>query len=296
MARARNPNRDKAFRVYFDSGGRVKLKDIATQVGIPDSRIRKWKTEDKWDDKIKERSNSAKGALLLDKGSAPEQSNKRKPGGQPGNGNAKGHGAPIGNGNAKGNKGGAPPRNGNAIKTGEYQTIWMDYLNESEKAFYDGIDTDKDIQANVTLRNLTFRENLMMKRLFELQEGIDNIETSTVRERINQTIPMEVYDELAGEIRIKSTTVSIMRVKEITEKKKSMLGEILRIEEAVTRIQDKKAKLLQLKHKLELDQERLELERWRVEIMEKKYGGDDSEAVDGVTIVDDIPEENEDEN
>lgn len=270
MARARSPKRDEAMKIYLDTDGQVKIKDIADQIGIPDSRVRKWKTEDKWDEKIKERSDSNKGALLLSNRSAPIEKKtpapKKKRGGQPGNGNARGHGAPIGNDNAKDNKGGAPPRNGNAIKTGEYQTIWTDYLTEEERAFYDGIDTDKDAQTNITLRNLTYRENLMLKRIFELQDGVDNIETSIVKERCNQMVPVQVCDEATGEIQTKSTTVSKMRVKEITEKKKSVLGEILRIEEALTRVQEKKAKLLSLKHKIELDHERMELEKIKIGI------------------------------
>lgn len=64
MARPRNQERDKAFEIWCDSGGNAKLKEIAVQIGVPDSRIRKWKTEDNWEEKIKERSDSNKGALL----------------------------------------------------------------------------------------------------------------------------------------------------------------------------------------------------------------------------------------
>ena len=56
MARPRNPDRDKAFEIWLTSNGAAKLKDIAVEIGIPDSRVRKWKTEDNWDEKIKERS------------------------------------------------------------------------------------------------------------------------------------------------------------------------------------------------------------------------------------------------
>ncbi|SFM21657.1 phage terminase small subunit-related protein [Pelosinus propionicus] len=56
MARPRNPDRDKAFEIWLNSNGTAKLKDIAAEISIPDSRIRKWKTEDNWDQKIKERS------------------------------------------------------------------------------------------------------------------------------------------------------------------------------------------------------------------------------------------------
>ena len=53
MARARSPDRDKAFEIWKDSGGNILLKDIANQLGISDSQIRKWKNLDKWDDKLK---------------------------------------------------------------------------------------------------------------------------------------------------------------------------------------------------------------------------------------------------
>ncbi|MRB24848.1 hypothetical protein GH839_29120, partial [Bacillus thuringiensis] len=45
MARQRSPDRDKAFELWKDSGGEMKLKDIATELGISDSQIRKWKNQ-----------------------------------------------------------------------------------------------------------------------------------------------------------------------------------------------------------------------------------------------------------
>lgn len=52
MARARDPNRDKAKQIYLESNGEVLLKDIAAQLGKSDSQIRNWKTKDKWDDEL----------------------------------------------------------------------------------------------------------------------------------------------------------------------------------------------------------------------------------------------------
>lgn len=43
MPRPRDPRRDKAFRLWEESGGSKKLKDIAEQLGITSSTIRKWK-------------------------------------------------------------------------------------------------------------------------------------------------------------------------------------------------------------------------------------------------------------
>ncbi|WP_420954614.1 phage terminase small subunit-related protein [Bacillus haynesii] len=79
MARPRDPRRDEAFRLWKESSGTMKLKDIADELGVSSSTVRKWKATDKWEEKFK--------------GSAPFRP-----------------GAPKGNKNAKGNKGGkAPP-------------------------------------------------------------------------------------------------------------------------------------------------------------------------------------------
>lgn len=75
MARARSPSREKAKELYINSNGSIKLVDIAKELNIKDSQVRKWKSQDKWDDELK-------GALPLKKGSVPfsiqKKKNKRK--------------------------------------------------------------------------------------------------------------------------------------------------------------------------------------------------------------------------
>lgn len=53
MARVRSPNRDKAFEIYKLNNGEILLKDIAAQLGVKDAQIRKWKFQDKWEEKLK---------------------------------------------------------------------------------------------------------------------------------------------------------------------------------------------------------------------------------------------------
>lgn len=53
MPRQRSPNRDKAKKIYLDAKGNIKLKDIALELGILDTQIRKWKSLDKWDEELK---------------------------------------------------------------------------------------------------------------------------------------------------------------------------------------------------------------------------------------------------
>lgn len=70
MARARSPNRDKAFEIYKDHDGDIKLIDIARELNIKDSQIRKWKSQDNWDEKLK-------GALPISKGNVTNQNENK---------------------------------------------------------------------------------------------------------------------------------------------------------------------------------------------------------------------------
>lgn len=53
MARSRSPNRDKAFEIYKEHKGNIKLIDIASMLNIKDTQVRKWKSQDKWDEELK---------------------------------------------------------------------------------------------------------------------------------------------------------------------------------------------------------------------------------------------------
>ncbi|MEG0384335.1 MAG: phage terminase small subunit-related protein [Solibacillus sp.] len=45
MARPRNTKRDEAFQIWLESKGQMLLKDIAEQLDLSDSQIRKWKNQ-----------------------------------------------------------------------------------------------------------------------------------------------------------------------------------------------------------------------------------------------------------
>lgn len=86
MPRARSPKRDEAYKLWLDSGKKKKLKDIASELGVSETQIRKWKNQDKWNSNVTNPKSNV---------------TKRKQGAQPGNKNAVGHGAPKGNKNAE---------------------------------------------------------------------------------------------------------------------------------------------------------------------------------------------------
>ena len=71
MPRARSPKRDEAYKMWLDSGRKKKLKDIASDLGISETQIRKWKNIDKWNGNV---TNQSKGNVT-----------KRKRGGLPDN-------------------------------------------------------------------------------------------------------------------------------------------------------------------------------------------------------------------
>ena len=94
MPRQRSPKRDLAYQLWLDSGKTLKLKDIAAQLKVSESQVRKWKNQDKWNGNVTNKMKSN----VTNKG-----------------------GAPKGNRNAVGNDGGAPQNNNNAEKYGFFR-------------------------------------------------------------------------------------------------------------------------------------------------------------------------------
>ena len=52
MPRARSPDRDKAFELWKKHKGKIKIKEIAEQLGVSKSLISKWKNLDKWEENL----------------------------------------------------------------------------------------------------------------------------------------------------------------------------------------------------------------------------------------------------
>lgn len=109
MPRTRSPKRDQAYKIWLDSDGSKKLKDIAAELEVSETQIRKWKNQDKWNSNVTNLNSNV---------------TKRKHGGQPGNRNAVGHGA--------------PPRNKNAEKFG----FFSKYLPEETVSIIQEMPTD----------------------------------------------------------------------------------------------------------------------------------------------------------
>lgn len=52
MARTRSPNREKAFNIYKEKQGNIKIRELANILDEKQANIRNWKSIDKWDEKL----------------------------------------------------------------------------------------------------------------------------------------------------------------------------------------------------------------------------------------------------
>lgn len=87
MARERDPNRDKAFELYEESGGSLGYREIARELDILPKTVSAWKTRDRWDMQMKSKSTnkSVDSAKKSTKGSTNADNSKKakKRGGNP---------------------------------------------------------------------------------------------------------------------------------------------------------------------------------------------------------------------
>ena len=156
-----------------------------------------------------------------------------------------------GNQNAKSNKGGhAPPKNKNAITTGEYEKIYTDVLTEEEKELFKNYkisDIDNLLMEEymAEYKLLTIREVRMLRRIRKLEKA-DKAMT-------------------IGHIRKKNSDGAIETVTEA----EATVDKIQRIEDGLTRVTEAKRKsrenMIKLgfsKRELELKEKQAEDELW----------------------------------
>lgn len=233
MARQRDPRRDEAKKIWLESNGEKQLKEIASELNVSDSQVRKWKSQDKWSAELK--SNVTNG-----------KSNVTNQGG-----------APIGNQNAKGNKGNSraspPVGNKNALKTGEYETIFFETLSDEEKDIYSSLNDDPSFVLSEEIRLLKIRQFRMMKRIQQAEAGLNDEEI----ERLQQLRKIKTPIEKDGKkLEIKR---EVMQDVQVTRKTYRKIDNILSLEEALTRISNNLTKTIKLFNELELQDERTKI-------------------------------------
>lgn len=208
----------------------MKLVEIASQLNLPEGTVRRWKSTHKWDN---ERS---------DKNS--ERSHKKGP--------------PAGNRNAVGNKGGAAPeKNKNAVKTGEFETLFFDALEEDEKRLIGLVQLNKEQLLLQEIQLLTVRERRMLKRIEDIKRAAEGQED----------------ENAAGMTAVKYKD----GLKDKSTEYTGALGQIQAVEDALTRVQARKQKAIDSLHRYGFDDARLELEMMKLELEIMKQDNPDQE-------------------
>lgn len=161
MPRARSPDRDRAKQLWLESGKKRMLKEIAAELGVSETQVRKWKSQDRWDDD---------GKVTL-----PTEPVKGK-----GNVTKRPRGAPKGNQNAVGNHGGAPKGNTNSMKHGAYRQIFDGILPEEEHEFAKQMSFNQMDLIRQEIATLTTRERYLMREIVKLRSNSSNLAIHTV--------------------------------------------------------------------------------------------------------------------
>jgi len=160
LARARDPNRDKAFEIYKQHSGKIDLVEIASQLNLPDGTIRGWKSKDKWEQKLN-------GTLQTD-----SERSKRSRGGQPGNKNATG-----------------PPENKNAEKHG----FFSKWLPEETREIMGAIQSADPLDLLWDNIMLQYTAIIRAQKLMYVRDQKD-VTTTQIQEKNGDTVSEERWE------------------------------------------------------------------------------------------------------
>lgn len=154
-----------------------------------------------------------------------------------------------GNQNAKGNKGGPGAEKGNtrALKTGEYETIFLDLLNDEEKTLYENLEIlNKKKCVENEYKMLAIREYRILKRIKAIQDKEKDM-------NIERIVKRQYNSNNSNETETVTEAINI-------------ITPLQKLEDALTRVQEAKRKCLDSLHKMDTDDRRLELDLIRLEM------------------------------
>jgi len=231
LGRSRKPEREKALRLWIESGKKRRLKSIADELGVTDSQVRKWKKQDNWESFSKGTPVSENNTGVPFEKVRREQKNnvEKVRGGQKGNKNAKGHGAPAGN--------------KNNFKHGIYENIYWSVLDDDEKQMIQAMSFDEEECLLVEqIQLLTVREHRLMKRI----EEHTNTKGGLALERVTtRKLKEEIGNETGTQTETITQTISTTEI-------------IGKIESELTKIQSRKTRCIEALNKLRINKKKFE--------------------------------------
>ena len=275
MPKQRSPNRDNAKQMYLKAKGKILIKDIAQQLGETDGTVRGWKAKDKWDLELDDNGTLRKNKKERSLKNASNNSDKKDRGEKSLLENtetktSKRMGPPFGNKNAVGGNGGngGPPKNKKALTTGEYETVFFtpDIFDEEEMVLLN-IEVNKHDEQSRLIKTLRIREKRMLVRIATLKNTLGGMVFDSVTE--NKSTTTTAYTKADGESGSSNT---------VTEDSSSyvavpVLAEIMKIEEALTRVQARLQRAIEVWHKMELEDAKLAMDHAKLELYRQRITG-----------------------
>lgn len=249
MGRPRNPERDKSLKRYLESDGKITTKELAEQAGVPEARIRKWKSQDKWEEALKNKP--------------------RKRGGQKGNRNAAGK-TPA----KKGNK--------NAVTHGAYAAAGLEDIDpeKAEEIMRGNMSAAErmaeELQALLIRR--AYLEKLIEKYQAEEAEekyyvdkivhmivpkGLDDIEAE--RETGTERDVIDPDEQGKNPEQMKTAMKSVVKSSAFDRRQK--------VEAELNRIHGRIIKQLDSMKSYELERQRIDIEERRLQLAQAKATG-----------------------
>ncbi len=258
MGRKRNPERDQSLQRYIDSGGKMTLDELAAAAGVPKARISKWKSEDKWEERLKE---------------AP-----KKKGGQRGNKNAAGR---------------TPKKDGNknAVTHGAFAQAGVEDIDQKTA------EEIKAIKPGESLKRMTEElQSLLVRKAY--LEGLLGQYTDPSAEGafyadklVHMTVPKTI-EEVQGEQDSGIDTGQVKDPEGGTEKLKTAMKTIIKssafdramkVEAELNRLHGRIIKLIDSIKSYEMEDRRLRLDERKYQLAKQKLTGE--------IIIDDETEE-----
>jgi len=272
MSDSKKTKRQQAFEIYKEHDGNIDLIEIARLLDGPPGTVRGWKSKDKWDKKIN-------GTFQGEKRNVPEKAERSQNNG----------GAPFGNQNAKGNKGNSraspPMGNKNAVVTGEYETLLSQYMSEEEKnLFFSEVDSRFVLTEQIQLMRV--KQARMLKRLKSAENGLNDNERTVLYELRARQALVEAKGKKI-KVDAKEDLVKTEEQVKITPK----IDNILRIDDALTRVSAQLVKLIKQLEELDLIKARTNYTKAQTEkaLLAKDRGNSgDEEDQTVINIIDDL--------
>lgn len=292
MSNPRSPDADKrsverkeAERIYLEAKGDIKLVDIAKKLGLPDNKVRKWKSLDDWEGKLHpqqyskgkkkqvERSTSKKRERSsTDKGSVPPKN--------------KG-GAPKGNQNAKGGKGNPFPVK--PLKHGGYSKQYWAGLDEEEQRILDEIDEDPILLLTESIKLLTVREYRIRRAIDMYKEKESKKENLYISTTMLQKTQRKFKDDEEKEEYERAIRKKIEKGERLPGESETLLTTTqstmdlrIRLQKELTSVTNQKTKAIEALAKLQQEKEgsagdndAIKIWAEKVRIMRSKGGGKD---------------------